>query len=366
MPYSYEAMTREIDDLGRDARHLAIVPDKLREVADAMRRELAAPGASFQTDPLQYPHESPTENTRETLQFYLMLTAQEFCIWRRNGQQVEAWEITIGGQRFVGARGIAAAHVRAIRQGKNILNPAYLASMTLEDVRDFYRDEATGRVTLQMLPQRLAKFNELGRVLIDRYDGHAANLLEEAKGFLFDRDDRGLVQRLLLDFPTSYFDWPFNKLAILYAKFLATRKADGIPTTDEYRTLTRFRDPEYFVIAADYYIPLFFLRVGIFRIGEELAAYLRDQRLINRDSRMEREYRAATILAGRALAEASGQPINAVDTECWRTGYIRCRLCREGISDAELPCPYRSISKGYQNDHALMEMRWPLVLTTCY
>ncbi|HET8679055.1 MAG TPA: hypothetical protein VFM39_02980, partial [bacterium] len=68
MPYSYDAMTREIDDLGRDARHLAIVPDKLREVADAMRRELAAPGASFQTDPLQYPHESPTENTRETLQ----------------------------------------------------------------------------------------------------------------------------------------------------------------------------------------------------------------------------------------------------------------------------------------------------------
>ncbi|HEV8338946.1 MAG TPA: queuosine salvage family protein [bacterium] len=367
MPYSREAMRAELDDLARGAAHVTIVSEKIRDVATAMRQELGGADGAFHTDPQQYPNESPPENDRRTLQFYLVVTSQEFCIWRRGADgRVEAWTIEVGGQRYVGARGIAAAHMRALRQGRDILDPTYLASMTFQDVLDFYRDEETGQVTLQMLPQRLAKFNELGRVLLDTYGGHVTNLLGQTGGYLFRGDDGGLVQRLLLDFPTSYFDWPFCKLAILLAKFLATRKTDGIPTTDEYRTLARIRDAENFEIAADYYIPLFFIRSGIFRVSDPLAAALRGQHLIGRDSRMEREYRACTIVAGRALAEETGRSLSAVDTECWKTGYLRCRLCREGISDEELPCPYRSVSKAYQNEHALMEMRWPLVLTTCY
>ena len=367
MTYSRGAMLRELDDLARGARHVTIVPEKLREVAAAMRGELAGAGGSFQTDPQQYPNESPPVNDRNTLQFFFVLTSQEFCIWRRDAQGlVEAWEIEIDGQRYVGARGIAAAHVRALRQGKDLLNPAYLASMTLEYVQDFYRDERTGDVTLQLLPQRLAKFNELGRVLLDRYAGHAANVLGRSDGYLFRDDGGGLVQQLLQHFPGAYLDWPFCKLAILLAKFLTGRKTDGVPTTDEYRALTLVRDTEHFDMAADYYIPLFFIRAGIFRISDDLARHLRDQRLIERDSRMEREFRACTIVAGRALAEECGWPISAVDTECWKTGYLRCRLCRVGITDEELPCPYRAVSRGFQDEHGLMELRWPLVLTTCY
>ncbi len=365
--YSHKAMRAELDDLARGARHVTIVPANIQRVAAAMRQELAHAGASFHTDPNQFPNESPPTNDRSTLQFLFVLTAQEFCIWRRNHQnQVEAWDIEIDGQRYVGARGIAAAHVRALRRGRDLLAPAYLASMTLDDVKDFYRDERTGEVTLQMLPQRLAKFNEVGRVLADRYDGHAARVLERAEGRLFRDDGAGLVQQLVVHFPTAYFDWPFCKLAILFAKFLTTRKMDGIPTTDEYQALSTIRDPETFEVAADYYIPLFFIRTGIFQISDALADRLRAQRLLERDSRMEREYRAATMVAGRLLAEEAGWPIPTVDTECWKTGYLRCRLCRVGISDEELPCPYRNVSIGYQNDHTLMELRWPLVLTTCY
>ncbi len=365
--YGHEAMRAELDDLARGARHVTIVPANIQRVAAAMRQELAHAGGSFHTDPTQYPNESPAANDRDTLQFLFVLTAQEFCIWRRNRQeQVEAWEIEIEGQRYGGARGIAAAHVRALRRGTDLLNPAYLASMTLPDVQDFYRDERTGEVTLQMLPQRLAKFNEVGRVLADRYGGHAARVLERAEGRLFWSDGSGLVQQLVVNFPTSYFDWPFCKLAFLFAKFLTTRKIDGIPTTDDYRTLSAIHDAESFEIAADYYIPLFFIRTGIFEISEALADRLRAQRLLERDSRMEREYRACTMVAGRMLAEEAGWPIPTVDTECWKTGYLRCRLCRVGITDEELPCPYRTVSKGYQDDHALMELRWPLVLTTCY
>lgn len=51
MIYSREAMCSELDQLVREARHVMIVPEKLRDVAMAMRQELAVADTSFQTDP---------------------------------------------------------------------------------------------------------------------------------------------------------------------------------------------------------------------------------------------------------------------------------------------------------------------------
>ena len=82
--YSHEAMRAELDELARGARHVSIVPANIQRVAAAMRQELVHGGGSFHSDPTQYPNESPAANDRDTLQFLFVLTAQEFCIWRRN------------------------------------------------------------------------------------------------------------------------------------------------------------------------------------------------------------------------------------------------------------------------------------------
>ncbi len=367
MIYSHEALIDELTQIMQEPKHVRINWDRVRPVAEAMHRELAGEGTPYQSDPEEPLKAALPENNRDTLQFLLVLTSQEFLIWRRDRQdQVQAWDVVVDGRHYVGGPGIGAAHARALRRGGDILDPAYLASMTLGDIQDFYRDERSGEVTLQFLPQRLAKFNEIGRVLLDRYQGHVSNLLAEAEGYLFRDDGRGIVQQLLLNFPTAYFDWPFCKLPILFGKFLYERRKGGFPTSDEYEALTEFRDPEHFEIAADYYIPLFFIRTGLFEIGEDFARHLRLQTLINRNSRMEQEFRAATILVGRALVEATGYPANVVDHECWKMGYLRCRICRDNIADDELPCPYRELSIAYQQRPDLMALRWPLVLTTCY
>lgn len=367
MIYEHEALRAETERLARDATHVRINTARLQQVAEVMREELTGNGTPYQSNPEAPLERALPENNRDALQLYFVLSSQEFLIWRRNSQgQVQAWDIEVDGQRYVGGPGIAAAHARALHKGKPLLDADHLASMTMSDIESFYRDEGTGEVTLQMLPQRLAKLNEIGRVLRDRYDGHVSNLLREAEGCLFREDGRGIVQQLQLNFPIAYFDWPFCKLAILFAKFLVGRRKTGFPTTDEYRALTEIRDTHHFEIAADYYIPLFFLRTGIFELSSEFGRQLREQKLIERNSRMEFEFRAATMVAGRLLSEATGCPINDIDSECWKMGYLRCRLCREDISDEELPCPYRELSVAYQEQPSLMDMRWPLVLTTCY
>src|SRR6266568_4573317 len=67
---------------------------------------------------------------------------------------------------------------------------------------------------------RLAKYQEIGAVLRQRYDGHFLNLLAEADGWLFRDDGRGVIQSLVEQFPISYGDWPFAKLANVIARGL--------------------------------------------------------------------------------------------------------------------------------------------------
>lgn len=367
MIYTHQALRAEVDRLVRNARYVRINLDRLNQIADTMQVELTGQGTPYLSNPEAPIKAILPENNLDVLQFFFALTSQQFLIWRRDPVgQVQAWDIEIGGRRYVGGAGIMAAHARALQQGRPLLDANYLATMTMRDVEDFYRDESTGEVTLQMLPQRVTKFNEIGRVLGDQYGGHVSNLLQEADGYLFRDDGGGLVQLLQLKFSTAYFDWPFCKLAFLYAKSVVGRRQSGLPTTDAYQRLSQIKDPEHFEVAADYYIPLFFLRTGVFELSDPLGQRLGEQRLIERNSEMEFEFRAATITAGRLLSETLDRSINDIDEECWRMGYLRCRPCREGISDEELPCPYRPSCTAYQAQPSLMAMRWPLVMTTCY
>src|SRR5439155_21916853 len=107
----------------------------------------------------------------------------------------------ISGENRFSTLTISACHIRALREGRNILDPDYLSSMTLTDMEAYYRDERTGLVTLQFIPDRLAKFQEIGRALRERYDGSFVTMLERAEGFLFRADGQGIGQQFLHHVP---------------------------------------------------------------------------------------------------------------------------------------------------------------------
>jgi hypothetical protein len=364
-----EAMRRELTRLATAYPFVRLNQAKMAELASLIQSQLGAVGGPSFFDPRYFPNESPAQNNRDTLQFFLVLEALMFTIWRHTpAGKVEAWDITIGGERYVGARGLAAALMRAIRQGRNMLDASVLANLSLAEVKDIYRDEAAGAVTLQMLPERQQTSNEVGKVLLEKYDGHAAHLFEAANGYLFRLDGMGLVQQLNTHFPFSFGDWPFMKLAFLLATAVETRYAFDLPTTEEYRQLTSIRDPENFVGMADYYIPFFYARVGIFDIDEGFRRVLTNRTEIQPNSTMERNFRANQLLAMEALANLTGDRalVGPIDYESWRTGYLRCRPCHPDATNEDVPCPYRARCSAFNEHPDLMEIAWPLVLTTSY
>lgn len=358
--YTHAAMLQELRAIADRAEHVHLDRGRLDRVAGLMRRRLGADDFALRRD-------VPDLEPADVLPYYLTAGAHNFLIWERDeAGRIVPWHVHVNGELRDGAPAIFACHLRALRRGRKILDPDFLAAMTLADMADHYRDERTAEVTLQFIPERLAKFNEIGRVLKEKYGGSFLTLLERAGGYLFREDGQGIAQQLLDRFPLSYGDWPFCKLVMVAVGNLYEDRDRLFPGSSRYRDLIELRDPERLEVGADYYRPFFLYRVGVLRLSQALKERLVTRTLIDRESAMEREYRAWTILAARELADRLGIAPHGLARESWAMGFLRCRPCYVGVPETEVPCGYRAICHAYTEEPSLMEGLWPLVLTTAY
>lgn len=358
--YTHERMLAELRAIAAAARHVTVDREQLARVAAVLRDRL-------RVDDFRIRRDHPSLAPADLLQFFLVAGTHNFLIWQRTPDGgVEPWRVHVNGEERCGAPAVYACHLRALRTGRNILDADTLASMTPAEMEDYYRDERTGAVTLQFLPERLAKFREVGRVLRERYEGSFVTLFRRAEGWLFRPDGQGIVQRLLVDFPLSYGDWPFCKLIMVTLGTLYAERDALWPRGSPVRALVDLQDPEHLEAGADYYRPFFLYRVGVLRIGGALRERLRQRVLLERDGPMEREYRAWTILAVRELAERLGVLPYALATETWAMGFMRCRPCHPGVDPQAVPCDYRGVCHAYTREPALMDALWPLVHTSWY
>jgi hypothetical protein len=371
--FTKEDMDQALQAILKEPRHVRINAARLEEVAARLPGSIASNWIDqYRTTDEHYQHNLPPLpidlTDRDLLQWAVVSGSQGWLIWQREPDgTVVPFTVHVEGVRYVGGSGLEACHARAIRRGRNVLDPAVLEHYTMADVEDHYRDEATGRVTLQLLERRLAKFQAVGRAL-RAAGGHFVHVLERADGRLYRDDGQGLIQLLQTQFHEVFDDWPLAKRVHVLISGLVERRRRH-PLAPELDRLLRFRDYEKIEGGADYYRPLWFIRVGIFDISDEFKAKLRRRELIEPGSRMEQEFRAATVQVMRELARRVGgwpDGLGAVALETHGHPYLRCRRCRVGIPDEALPCPYRPICKAAHEDHALMECGWPLVLTTDY
>ena len=360
--YTHPTMLEALRQIAHNSEHVYLDREQLQRVSEVMRTRLNLNLGHFNVR-----RDYPTLSPADMLQFLMIVGAHNFLFWQWGGSgQVVPWHLRVNGEDRHGFPAYMACHIRALEEGKDILDPDFLLSMTLTDIKDYYRDEKSGQVTLQLLPERLARYHEMGRVLKEKYGGSILPIFERAEGYLFWNDGHGLVQRFMADFPLTYDDWPFCKKILVNLGNLYQDRNRLIPTDSEYRSLIEFQDPEVIEIGADYYRPFFFYRVGVLQLSQPFKARLSSGDFFKSDETMEREYRAWTILVGRKLAQLLNVTPHDVAVETWAMGYMRCRSCYSGVSEAEVPCSYRPLCYSYTQDSALMKSLWPLILTTKY
>jgi Queuosine salvage protein len=231
----------------------------------------------------------------ETVAYFFLLDTLNFCFWPPPGKS--RWEIEYEGETFSGYYGLAVSLKRAMQSGTPVNDAKYLASLSLEKLHQIL----AGRGTLQLMDRRLENLRELGRVLLEEFDGRAENLVGSARGSAIN------LARLLAQELSSFRDVAryggekvfFYKRGQLFAADLHGAFAG--------ESWGRFGDMDELTAFADYKLPQVLRQVGVLQYESSLAEKVDRLILLEPGSPEEVEIRANTVLAVELIKEELGR-----------------------------------------------------------
>lgn len=253
------------------------------------------------------------DGEKKTVAYFLVLDTVNFCFWAPKGGAT--WEIEYQGKRISGYYALAAALKKAFEEESPIIRAEDLARLSTEDLREILG----GTGELQLLDQRAANLNELGRVLIEEYDGEACHLVEAA-----GQSAPGLA-RMISDRLGSYRDTAvyegetvffLKRAQILAADLHGAFRGRGWGAFTDIRRLTAF---------ADYKLPQVLRQLGILRYAPALAEKVDQRVLLEPGGPEEVEIRAHTVQAVelmRGKLQERGRDLKAfeIDWLLWNMG----------------------------------------------
>ncbi len=246
----------------------------------------------------------------ETANFILVLDALNFCFWGE-----PRWIVTFEGREYNGYWALAAALTRAIRQGIRLTDAAYLTQITERELAEIF----TGDETIPLLPERVSNLREVGRVLIDSYQGQFAQLIADCNGSAIE-----LVRRVVAEFPS------FNDVATFTGREVRFYKRAQILASDlagafNGQGLGQFHDLDRLTAFADYKVPQVLHQLDVLRYDVTLTNTLAQRVEIAAGHPYELEIRAATLWSVEVLRQALDRlrlpiPPYQLDWMLWQLG----------------------------------------------
>lgn len=193
-----------------------------------------------------------------------------------------------------------------------------LAQISPAECAAIFGQDSNNAVAMELMALFASAFNDLGRLLLDKYQGQIAVLIESA-----NRSAERLVE-LLAEMPfyrdVSVYDdeaVPFYKRAQLSAADLSLAlNVSGLGSFSDLNRLTIF---------ADNLVPHVLRIDGILKYTDELAARIDREELITTGSMEEIEIRACALHAVERMKEVlehSGKPLSAMQLDyiLWNRG----------------------------------------------
>jgi hypothetical protein len=276
------------------------------------------------------------DGTARTVNWLLLLDALNFCFWPEKGQP--RWQIEYHGETLGGYWAEAAALTRAIEEGYPLWDARYLSEMSRSDLAHILRGVAPhdgeAPAPIPLFERRLANAREVGRVLLERYDGQFIHAIEEAGG-------SAVRLALLLEkhFPS------FRDIARYRGRSVRFLKRAQICVADLHGAFGgerwgAFHDLDGLTVFADYKLPQILRHTGVLEYHPSLAQRVDAMELLEQGSTEETEIRAATVWACEWLRhEMAGQqamPAVEIDTRLW--------LLSQDITGM---CPYHRVRTIY-------------------
>jgi hypothetical protein len=245
------------------------------------------------------------EGGEKSVNWLLVLDALNFSFWgdRR-------WRLEYKGETLDGYKALAAALTRAVEENVPITDARYLATMTLEDLQHVLR----GENEIPMIDRRVEHLNEVGEVLLAKYDGSFARAVESCGGSAVR------LVRLLADNFLSFDDKADHGAQEVRFYKRAQLLVSDLHGAFKGESWGRFTDLDQLTAFADYKLPQILRHMGLLTYIASLAERVQNNFLLIPGGREEVEIRANTVwaveLLRRALAR-HGSTLRAFELDWW-------------------------------------------------
>lgn len=237
------------------AKNVKINKDKIKEFA---RQDLVVP-------------EWPEYFHFKSLDYFFILDSINFCFWPIGA---ERWKIKYNNKEYNGYFALSLALKKFFEDNNPDLE--YFSNIPQ---KEFY-DILQGGKNLQFLNKRWHIVREVAGKIVKKY-GTAENLVKSA-----DKKLSNLVPKI-------------EKLPYFKDYFL--KRAQILPCDIFGAGLADFDGLDYLTAFADYKVPQILNYIGILEYSESLDRKISNKELIAKDSKQEKEIRAATIWAVELL-----------------------------------------------------------------
>jgi hypothetical protein len=272
----------------REASLVKINSEKISQVADWMAyEEFAKPDGSMLFD---------FGNDPDVLMdFTLVVNTMNFAF--TDFSTGVKFETDYMGKRWCDSEAMLACLHRAIHAGIPFFSGEYLAKLTRKDLESVF----SGTIEMPMLDERVTLFNEVGRVLLEKYQGRYSRFVRSCAPKLY-ADGDGLLERLTTEFPRFRDVSNYHGTDIHIYK-LAQLGIWGMHLALSPRGAWKLEDAEKLTAFADYIVPVGLRVMGIFEYSPELEKQINSLTEVKRDSDAEIELRASSIFVIAKLTE---------------------------------------------------------------
>ena len=201
------------------------------------------------------------------------------------------------GKRWCDSEAMLACLHRAIHAGIPFFSGEYLSKVTREDLESVF----SGTIEMPMLDERVVLFNEVGRVLVERYQGRYSNFVRSCAPRLYANGD-GLLERLTTEF-LRFRDVSMYHGSEVHIYKLAQLGIWGMHLALSPRGAWKLEDADNLTAFADYIVPVGLRVMNIFEYTPELEKQINSLVEVKRDSEAEIELRASSIYVIAKLTE---------------------------------------------------------------
>jgi hypothetical protein len=201
------------------------------------------------------------------------------------------------GKRWCDSEAMLACLHRAINAGIPFFSGEYLAKLTRKDLESVF----AGTIEMPMLDERVVLFNEVGRVLVEKYQGRYSNFVRSCAPRLYANGD-GLLERLTTEFP-RFRDVSMYHGSEVHIFKLAQLGIWGMHLALSPRGAWKLEDADNLTAFADYIVPVGLRVMNIFEYAPELEKQINSLVEVKRDSEAEIELRASSIYVIAKLTE---------------------------------------------------------------